>query len=714
MLNTLKNFLKKIDYFGIEFTFEYESKDKYHSITGGIVFLFFILISLIYTLITLTNLIQRKNLTVVYYKMQIPSTDSINFDNYTLTNAFSVVCSGQNSSDISDYFSIQTNKVSLTQYNGEVQREKIQLNYSYCTNAHFYNKFNESVELYGLNSRYCFDDNNITIEGLYTDEVYKYVEITLYMTKTDPEDYQKYYDLLTQNDCSFQIYYTNFAFDVNNFDNPVTPFIGNKFVKLQPNFLNKMELYFLQQKFNSYENYLFDNYHSKYYSGFSDISSFSLYKGNDRFEIKPDSYNQIAKFFLRADTARNIITRKYMKITEFAASTSSLLSGLLIILNLIFKKVNRFYALESIVKNINKFKGVSNKNFKIFKKIKNEFSTNQIEKISQFADDFSHRHSSTNNSQINKKYIPYQPQILKNFTENFEKQNKNYNSNLVINKLNLNRINSLYNNNNNINNNNINNISNNNNNANNNNNNNDNNDNNNNNNINNNTIYNSNYNNINNISNNSEINKVQNSSVNNRDNIEDFNLLFLKNQNSNKSPKKSLFLSDKEKQKKKNQFNQIENLKIKKLKTKTISNQEKFIFQFNLCEIFSSFLCPCFLSKNLGNKIQLINIGKKNLDFQLDIFTYIHNNQILEILTYILLEPYQKTMLKFISKPSISLVKKFNVLEQLNHEINVDINDEELDEFCTMFKYLQKTNYKSNEDQRLFELVNLEMNNLFN
>ena len=103
-----------------------------------------------------------------------------------------------------------------------------------------------------------------------------------------------------------------------------------------------------------------------------------------------------------------------MKITEFAASTSSLLSGLLIILKLIFKKVNRFYAFESIVKKINKFKGVSSKNFKIFKKIKNEFSMNQIEKISQFADDFSHRHSSTNNSQINKKYPPYQPHILKN------------------------------------------------------------------------------------------------------------------------------------------------------------------------------------------------------------------------------------------------------------------------------------------------------------
>ena len=109
MLNAFKNLLKKADYFGVEFNFEYESKDKYHTKTGGIVFLIFMLISLIYTLITFVNLIQRKNLTVVYYKMQIPSTDSINFDNYTLTNAFSIVCSGKNSNNFSDFFTIETN-----------------------------------------------------------------------------------------------------------------------------------------------------------------------------------------------------------------------------------------------------------------------------------------------------------------------------------------------------------------------------------------------------------------------------------------------------------------------------------------------------------------------------------------------------------------------------------------------------------------------------
>ena len=685
MLNAFKNLLKKADYFGVEFNFEYESKDKYHTKTGGIVFLIFMLISLIYTLITFVNLIQRKYLTVVYYKMQIPSTDSINFDNYTLTNAFSIVCSGKNSNNFSDFFTIETNKVSLTQYNGEVQREKIQLNYSYCKNSHFYNKFNESVELYGLNTRYCFDDNNITIEGIYTDEVYKYVEITVYMSKTQPENFKEYYNLLTQNDCSFQIYYTNFAFDVNNFYNPVTPFIGNKFVKLQPNYLNKMELYFIQQKFNSYENYLFDNYHSKYYAGFSDISSFSLYKGEDRFETKPDAYDQIAKFFLRADTARNIITRKYMKLTEYAAGTSSLLSGLLIILKVVFRKVNRFYAVESILKKINKFKGINNQNYKIINKLRNEFNTFQIRKISRFVEAYSQKQSCSNLSQAYKKNdnSPVnQPYIGKNLTmKHSEKKNENIYNNIAFNKINFHRINSMNNNNhNNYNNNN-----------------------------------NNNYINNGNITNNSDANKVQNSLVNFKDNNEDFNLLFLKNHYSSRTPKKSLFLiGEKQKKNKINQFNQVENLKIKQLKHRRISRQEKLTFRFNLCEILSSFVCPCCLSKNLGYKIKLANIGKKNLDFQLDIFTYIKNNQTLEILTYVLLEPYQKTMLKFLSKPSISLVNNFNVLNQLNVDFNVDINDEELNEFCSMFKYLQNTNDKNNQEQRLFELINLEINSLLN
>ena len=43
------------------------------------------------------------------------TTDAINFDNYTFTNGFSVDYSGKDTVKESDYFTISTNKVSLTQ-----------------------------------------------------------------------------------------------------------------------------------------------------------------------------------------------------------------------------------------------------------------------------------------------------------------------------------------------------------------------------------------------------------------------------------------------------------------------------------------------------------------------------------------------------------------------------------------------------------------------
>ena len=69
-------------------------------------------------------------------------------------------------------------------------------------------------------------------------------------------------------------------------------------------------------------------------------------------------------------------------------------------------------------------------------------------------------------------------------------------------------------------------------------------------------------------------------------------------------------------------------------------------------------------------------------------------------------------MLIFITKPSISLGNKINIIEKINEYLCIDITDDELNEFLSMFKYLQNNIYKNNNEQRLFQLVNVEMNNL--
>ena len=56
----------------------------------------------------------------------------------------------------------------------------------------------------------------------------------------------------------------------------------------------------------------------------------------------------LAKIYLRSALDETIIERKYMKLTEFAANMSSLLSTILLILYVIFSTINEFNANQTI------------------------------------------------------------------------------------------------------------------------------------------------------------------------------------------------------------------------------------------------------------------------------------------------------------------------------------------------------------------------------
>jgi len=89
----------------------------------------------------------------------------------------------------------------------------------------------------------------------------------------------------TINDCSFQLYYhIDYELDINNFNNPVTPYLRQEFLKLSPVDFNKMEIYYLIKQFMIVKNYFFNNYNIKYYAVYSIFIIFSLFKGNNRLK----------------------------------------------------------------------------------------------------------------------------------------------------------------------------------------------------------------------------------------------------------------------------------------------------------------------------------------------------------------------------------------------------------------------------------------------
>ncbi len=604
----MNDFLKSLDFFGIALSFHFKTKEKYVSNTGGILFLIYIVLSLSFVIINFLDLIKRNSKSIISYKMQTPSTDTINFNNYSLTHAFGLVCSGPNKGEEKNYFDITINQVKLIQENGDRKYLKNPLNYSFCTTQHFFNKFNDSFEKNGLNQRYCLDDD-ITIRGLYTDEIYEYVELTVSMKKTQVEDYITYYDILTKNDCTFQLYHIDNGIDIDNFDNPIVPFIRQEFIKLNPINFNKMEIYYITEKIMTDKNYLFNNYHVKYIAGFSMFSSFSLYKGKDRFERKPDDYDKLAKFFLRADTGRNVIIRKYMKFTEFLANVSSLIAGIYYILFSFMGKINKFYSKEKIMTKVFKFKDEKNQFF--FKKLKQNLpEENHLNNMS--------------------KIIPQTPQQIK-----FKSNNNNIN----LNRLSL--------------------------------------------------------------------------KLNNQSNKESFTTEELINNNNN-----NLLISNYLSHTHLGNNNDDNKKKILFQNSFTSSNfQEKIRFKYNFCEILVFLFFPFLFFRKLNYKNNLYQKGELKLYLSTDILSYIKKMQMLDILIYILLDPNQIEMINFLSRPVISS-KKENTVIPNSIKINIDNADNnntenEINDFCKGYKKIKSSLKKTTIDQKLYNIVNVELDNLF-
>ena len=637
MKKKIKSLIKKCDYFGIQFNFHYKTKEKYRTFTGGLVFLFFLMISFTFVLINLISLLKKEFMTIISYKMQTHSTSPINFNNYSITHSFGIRCSGKDSGKEYDYFNIIANHVTLTKKNNIVNYDKKELNYSFCSKKDFYNKFNKSFDDNSLNNLFCLNDNNITIQGLYTDSIYQYIELTAQFKKTNESDYEENYNLLTMNDCTFQLYHSDTGVNIENYLNPLQPYLRQEFLKLNPISINKMEIYYLTEKFMSYEHYLLNSYYIKYFSGFSMFTLFNVFQGEKRFINKPGDYDKAAKYFIRVDTAEQVFIRKYMKFNEFLANVSSIISESLIFFYIIMGRINKFYAHENLMTHIFQFKDIDkNNNRKFVKKLKQNFlfetSIHQSNKISKmysnnFPEDIAKFKKVKNVSNILK---------LKTSLNNINQKErkikivKSYKESYTTDEL-LN-------------------------------------------------------------------NQIQNGTLNM--NI-DMNLL-----NNNKK-------LNKKNNKKDNSLNREKFFSNNKLIETKFEKGIKIHFKYNLLEIFIYIFCPFISWKQLQIKNILYQKGEARLYLKTDIFSYYKNMQAIEVLAYVMLEPYQTRMIKFLTKPIISLSKTFNVSNKVNWNLNEDhISESEMDNFCKEFKKLKTNIKKTNIEKRLFTIVNNEIDNL--
>ena len=401
----IESIFKKIDIFGVSFSFKYKSDDKYSTVVGGIVTLFFVTISIIYSVINCRPFFQRKNFTLFYYTTNLEETESVKLKSSTsfaigldcpISNMTNIdIIDLTNSNNITNIGNIDniTNKVSkdnITNINNLTNltnitniraedlfdkeflfitndKKKIQKKNSSkvlfhdCTDLDFNNVPNNSFDYLHIDRYQCLnksEEETNNLKGIYTDEVFSYYEFSV---KSKYKNNKTHFNLinkyLIENDCKLQFYYTDIIVDLKDFKKPIKSFMNSLFLQMNPILIQKKNVFFMNYHLIYDKKYLHvleedEDEKDKITTGFSRVEDYSIFAGLNRYSENSPDKDIYAKLYIRVDNKEVTIKRKYQDIMEFYADCSSLLLSVFWLLCIIMGIIEKVKAKHSIGKKL--------------------------------------------------------------------------------------------------------------------------------------------------------------------------------------------------------------------------------------------------------------------------------------------------------------------------------------------------------------------------
>jgi len=356
MMESIRIFLRKIDPFGVPFSFKYKQKQNYTTSTGGLFLLIFLVLAVIVFVYYFIPFYHRENYTAVYYTLILPYAERINFEESESTISFGFNCWNGTNGTTAD----QLLKLSFTYHywsyiDNEYKRTITTLRSHSCTKQDFYNKFNETFEESEIYKYQCLDDPSTTIEGIWTSEIFSYIQIEVNAIDNSTELLEKIDNYLLECDCKLQIYYSDNTIDIADFKNPIKSYVEASFIQINPTLSIRRNIYFMNQYLYD-DDFLVSVFHdenevSKKRTLFSRTEEYSLYQGLYRKKGSTD-YLNFVKVYLRADTKKTEIKRKYQKIAEFYADASSLLLTIFNVLIIMFGFLNKFWGEQYLYRKL--------------------------------------------------------------------------------------------------------------------------------------------------------------------------------------------------------------------------------------------------------------------------------------------------------------------------------------------------------------------------
>ena len=423
MANLVKKFFEFIDLFYVPISFRYKKEDSYSTCIGGIFSFILIILITAFGIYYFIPFVNRENYSLYYYTINLNQTEEIDLRKSKAALAFGFECSNKANAELYKEISIEDLLELKAKYvfykNKGIDKKNLAINIHNCNISDFYDDENliKSISKNRMNELKCLDNLDQIIKNRYQDkhDNFTYYQIDVNAKNDVPK--LQIRNFLLDNDCKIELYYIDAKIEVEDYSEPIKPFLNEIFLQLDPDLDLRMNNYFMNEYFESDNELFFPGKSSQKINNlFSRMEQYFLHK----IDTEENSY---AKIYIRADTKRMEVRRKYQTLMEFFADTFSFWGNLFFICEIIFNAYNRVSLNFFIENELLYFKEKENMHFNISENSRRIHELLKLTKIDNLKNKVYKKEDEEIGTDIFNQYVPI-TQKKQNTTEN---EIKNYN-----------------------------------------------------------------------------------------------------------------------------------------------------------------------------------------------------------------------------------------------------------------------------------------------
>ena len=352
----LKSAIKACDGFGTFITFRINDDIEYKSLIGGCSTILFVIITVIYTTYCCSGFFSRKNVDFIFTNKIVQTDPQINLTSSHFNVAFGVQYSEDAMSAIENTSLYFTYKMNIVEWVGDDDLIAYPFSFKQCEASDFYNVVDEAFENNDIGQYICpdlFNKSNFTLEGLYTDYYFKFIELEIRLTEYALSNLDEVEEVMKENPLEMAIFFLDSAIDYENRKDAIPSFINYSYKVIDFDFVKTTEIFISSLEFQNDDNLLFDN---------SKLTIDAMFDHSlDSFRYVPDRSDQeetlVGKFIIKASPKIIQVNRQYQKFPSFLADLTSLLEEILVLMLLFVNFVERKAVDHKLINKMLKFRG---------------------------------------------------------------------------------------------------------------------------------------------------------------------------------------------------------------------------------------------------------------------------------------------------------------------------------------------------------------------